>query len=96
MGCQRDTVAPVASKAIPMYESIPGSVDKAYLELAGGDHLCVQTGNGDKAVQGKYAVAWMKLFLDEDARYAPYLCGAPHDADLAGAAVSAYRSNCPS
>ena len=39
MGCQRDTVAPVSARAIPMYESIPAGVSKAYLELAGGDHL---------------------------------------------------------
>ena len=95
MGCQRDAVAPVAVRAIPMYESIPASVSKAYLELAGGDHLCVETGNGNKAIQGKYAVAWMKRFVDDDIRYSPYLCGAPHEADLRGDAVSAYRENCP-
>jgi dienelactone hydrolase len=95
VGCQRDAVAPVSARAIPIYESIPASVSKAYLELAGGDHLCVETGNGNKAVQGKYAVAWMKRFVDEDVRYSPFLCGAPHEADLRGEAVSAYRENCP-
>ena len=69
VGCQRDVVAPVAVRAIPMYESTPRSVSKAYLELAGGDHLCVETGNGNKAIQGKYAVAWMKRFVDDDVRY---------------------------
>ena len=79
-----------------MYESIPAGVSKAYLELAGGDHLCVETGNGNKAIQGKYAVAWMKRFLDEDVRYSPYLCGAPHTEDLGRAdAVSGYRETCP-
>ena len=95
VGCQRDAVAPVAVRAIPMYESIPAPVSKAYLELAGGDHLCVETGNGNKAIQGKYAVAWMKRFVDADVRYSPFLCGAPHDVDLRGNAVSAYRENCP-
>jgi len=95
MGCQYDTVAPVAARAIPIYESIPASVSKAYLELARGDHLCVETGNGNKAIQGKYAVAWAKLFLDDDGRYWPFLCGAPHAEDLRGDAVSAYRDNCP-
>jgi predicted dienelactone hydrolase len=95
VGCQRDTVAAVSQRAIPMYESIPASVSKAYLELAGGDHLCVETGNGNKAIQGKYTVAWMKRFLDDDVRYSPYLCGSPHQADLAGDAVSAYRETCP-
>ena len=95
VGCQRDTTAPVSALAIPIYANIPTSVSKAYLELAGGDHLCVETGNGNKAIQGKYAVAWLKRFVDEDVRYSPYLCGSPHDTDLTGDAVSAYRDNCP-
>ena len=95
VGCQRDAVAPVSARAIPMYSSIPAPVSKAYLELAGGDHLCVETGNGNKAVQGKYATAWLKRFVDEDVRYSPYLCGAPHEADLRGSAISAYRETCP-
>jgi hypothetical protein len=34
--------------------------------------------------------------VDEDVRYSPYLCGAPHAEDLGRAdAVSAYRENCP-
>ncbi len=95
VGCQRDVTAPVDALAIPIYANIPQSVSKAYLELAGGDHLCVETGNGNKAVQGKYAVAWLKRFVDEDVRYSPYLCGSPHAADLASDAVSGYRENCP-
>jgi hypothetical protein len=95
VGCQRDVVAPVAVRAFPMYESIPASVSKAYLELAGGDHLCVETGNGNKAIQGKYAVAWMKRFVKDDFRYSLFLFWPPHEADLRGDAVSAYRENCP-
>jgi len=95
VGCQDDSLAPVAVRAIPMYESIPASVSKAYLELAGGDHLCVETGNGNKAIQGKYVVSWMKLFVDRDVRYWPYLCGGPHAADVDGEAISAYRDTCP-
>ena len=72
VGCQRDTTAPVSALAIPIYANIPQSVSKAYLELAGGDHLCVETGNGNKAIQGKYVVAWIKRFVDEDVRYSPY------------------------
>ncbi len=95
VGCEKDVVATVDRMAIPIYESIPPSVDKAYLELAGGDHLCVETGNGDKAIQGKYVVAWAKRFLDDDTRYSPFLCGPPHDTEAPGPAISAYRDNCP-
>jgi len=95
VGCELDAVAPVDRLAIPIYESIPVSVDKGYLELAGGNHLCVETPNGNKAVQGKYAVAWMKRFVDDDTRYSRFLCGPPHAVDVAGPAVSAYRETCP-
>jgi hypothetical protein len=34
IGCQRDVVAPVSARAIPMYESILAPVSRAYPELA--------------------------------------------------------------
>jgi dienelactone hydrolase len=95
VGCEKDIVASVDRMAIPIYESISPSVDKAYLELADGDHLCVETANGNKAIQGKYVVAWAKRFIDDDTRYSPFLCGAPHDAEAPGPAISDYRDNCP-
>lgn len=37
VGCQRDAVAPACAGVIPICQSIPPSVSKAFLELAGGD-----------------------------------------------------------
>lgn len=52
-------------------------------------------GNSHYATLGKYIVAWMKAFLDPDTRYDPFLCGAPHEADLQGFEISDYRDNGP-
>ena len=98
VGCQADTTAAPAFWAIPFYNKVSASTGKAYLEVRGGSHFCVtsSTSDADKKALGKYGVAWLKRFMDEDTRYAPFLCGAPRQADVAGnAAISDYRDNCP-
>lgn len=98
VGCQADTTAAPAFWAIPFYNKVSASTGKAYLEVRGGSHFCVTsaTSDADKKALGKYGVAWLKRFMDEDTRYAPFLCGAPRQADVAGnAAISDYRDNCP-
>lgn len=88
VGCQNDAVAGVTGHAEPFYTSLPTATDKAYLEVAGGSHSCT---NSSTATVSRYAVAWMKRFLDDDTRYNAILCPAP----AAGGAISEYRSNCP-
>jgi hypothetical protein len=46
---------------------------------------------------GRYMISWFKRFMDNDSRYSPFLCGAPHQADLGGffGPFSDYRKNCP-
>lgn len=95
VACEADTVAPVAQHASPFYNNIPSTTKKAYLELANASHFCPVTGNGYTRILGKYGVAWMKRFIDNDTRYSPFLCGAPHQADLSSGQLSAYRENCP-
>lgn len=98
IGCESDSTAPVNSWSIPFYNSIPGSVKKGYLEINNGDHFCpTTTGPGSaKPILGKVGVSWMKRFIDNDTRYSPFLCGAPHQADVANTSVvSDYRENCP-
>lgn len=98
IGCESDSTAPPSSWSIPFYNSIPTSVKKGYLEVNNGDHFCA-TNSGPssaKPILGKYGVSWMKRFLDNDTRYSPFLCGAPHTTDLSNTAViSDYRANCP-
>jgi dienelactone hydrolase len=101
VGCEDDAIAPVSLHAKPFYNSLPSTISKAYLEFEGDDHFCVINGNSNYKLLGKYGVAWMKRFIDEDTRYSPYLCGAPHEEDLDGGGwwsssdISDYRDNCP-
>ena len=95
VACEADSVAPVSSHASPFYNSIPTATEKAYLEFNGADHLCPVTGNSYTRLMGKYGVAWMKRFMDNDTRYSPFLCGAPHQADLSNSQIAEYREDCP-
>jgi dienelactone hydrolase len=96
IACENDNVAPVNRHASPFFESIPGTVDKAFLEVNNASHLCPTTGStANQPLLGKYSIAWMKRFMDNDTRFSPFLCDAPHQADLAGTRISEYRENCP-
>lgn len=99
MAGQNDAVAPANTMANIFYGSFLPSLDSAYIEFKGGDHFFPnKIGTATyKPVLGKYAVSWLKRFVDGDTRYTPFLCGAPHQADLAAPAsvISAYQENCP-
>ena len=96
LACQNDTVAAVNRHASPFFESIPATTDKGFLEVKGGSHLCpISSSTANQPLLGKYSVAWMKRFMDNDTRFSPFLCDAPHQADLAGPKISAYKENCP-
>jgi len=90
--CELDAVAPVIQHASPFYNRIPNSTKKAYFEMNNGDHWCANGGNTYNALLGKYGVSWMKLHLDNDARYKPFLCGPNHTAE---SQISEHRSTCP-
>ena len=87
IGAQNDFIAPVAGHAEPFYQSLPGTLDKAYLELAGADHLAPNVPNTTIA---KYSIAWLKRFVDNDTRYEQFLCPRP-----SAPTISEYRDTCP-
>jgi dienelactone hydrolase len=94
IGAANDSVAPVRSHASPQYNSIPSSVSKMYLELRGASHFAPNTSN---TTIGRYSLAWLKRFVDNDTRYTPFLCGQPHRdyvSRLLGP-VSEDRDTCP-
>lgn len=95
LACESDSTAPVSQHASPFYNTIPNSTDKAFLEINNGSHSCANSGNSNMDLLGKYGVAWMKRFMDDDTRYSTYLCGPEHQADLSGFTISEYRENCP-
>ncbi|MFI2782207.1 bis(hydroxyethyl) terephthalate hydrolase [Streptomyces sp. ALB3] len=88
VGADGDTVASVASHSEPFYNSLPSSLDKAYLELRGASHFTPNTSNTTIA---KYSISWLKRFIDNDTRYEQFLCPIPS----ASLTIAEYRGNCP-
>jgi predicted dienelactone hydrolase len=86
IGGQQDMVAPPATMSLPFYHAVNGF--KAYLELAGAGHSFPGTANPTVAAA---MITWLKVFVDDDARYVGYIC--PHPA-VGGSAVSRFRSTC--
>jgi predicted dienelactone hydrolase len=92
IGADGDSTAPVASHARPFYASLPATTLKAYGELNGASHSTPNNGN---VPTSRYAVSWMKRFVDADTRYSPFLCGAEHASYATAAVFDRYQQNCP-
>ncbi|MEC3979318.1 alpha/beta hydrolase [Amycolatopsis sp. H20-H5] len=88
VGVQNDAIAPVANHSRPFYASLPATLDRAYLELAGGSH---STPNSPNTTIAKYSISWLKRFVDSDTRYEQFLCPIP----TGNPAISAFQGNCP-
>jgi dienelactone hydrolase len=69
IAAQSDTVAAVSSHAQPFYRSIPAGTPKTYVEVRGASHFMPAT---PPAAVKRYAVSWMKRYVDNDSRYAPF------------------------
>ncbi|MGC1511054.1 alpha/beta hydrolase [Ketobacter sp. MCCC 1A13808] len=91
IACEADVVAPVGQHASPFYNAIPDSTPKAFLEINGGSHFCANSGYSDEDLLGKYGIAWMKRFMDDDTRYSQFLCGPNHESNRN---ISEYRDTC--
>ncbi|GAB3483081.1 alpha/beta hydrolase family protein [Amycolatopsis cihanbeyliensis] len=87
IGGENDSVASVSAHSEPFYRSLPGSLDKAYMELDNAGHFFPNTPNTTMA---KYTISWLKRFIDNDTRYERFLCPAPDDRQ-----ISEYRDTCP-
>ncbi|WP_415950907.1 alpha/beta hydrolase family protein [Streptomyces sp. KLOTTS4A1] len=88
VGAEWDTIAPVATHSERFYSTLPGSLDKAYLELNGANHFTPNTSNTTIA---KYSISWLKRFIDNDTRYEQFLCPLPRPS----LTIEEYRGNCP-
>ncbi|MFF4247191.1 alpha/beta hydrolase family protein [Streptomyces sp. NPDC001822] len=88
IGADGDTVAPVATHSEPFYNSLPSSLDKAYLELRGASHF---TPNSSNTTIAKYSISWLKRFIDNDTRYEQFLCPLPSTS----LTIAEYRGTCP-
>ncbi|ETK30766.1 RICIN domain-containing protein [Microbispora sp. ATCC PTA-5024] len=84
------TVTP--SYALSAYTTIPGSVERAYVEIANEGHgFPAGGGGGNSGAFARTEMIWMKLFIDKDTRYAPFLC--PSLSNMNG--ISRYQASCP-
>ena len=70
----------VRSNAYAHYTSIPDTTTKIYMEGAGANHYySTDRYENDFDMNARYAVAFLKLYLEGDDRYASYLYGADHE-----------------
>lgn len=92
IGADGDTIAPVGVHARPFYSALPSSTAKAYGELNNGTHF---SPNSTNTPIGRYAVAWMKRFVDTDTRYSTFLCGAEHTRYATSLVFDRYNQTCP-
>lgn len=75
---EADKIAKVAEHARLHYASIPDSTIKAYLEFSGGNHFIGNNSRSSidaRSQIGRYALAWLKLYVDGDERYRPFIYG---------------------
>jgi len=75
-GADGDTVAPVATYALPFYNGLTRARDKAFVELRGADH---STFGRPHTTVAQYSISWLKRFVDDDTRYSQFLCPVPND-----------------
>ena len=85
VGCEDDETAPPDHFARAFYGTL--TAERAYVEIAGGDHACPRTPNTTVAAT---VISWLKRFVDSDTRYEPFLCPTP-----SGPAISRSESTCP-
>jgi dienelactone hydrolase len=88
IGAQNDAIAPNADHSIPFYNSLPPTLPKAFLELRGASH---NTTNSPNTTTARFAISWLKRFIDDDTRYDQFLCPTPSTSTN----ISQYRSTCP-
>ncbi|EWC60711.1 Triacylglycerol lipase precursor [Actinokineospora spheciospongiae] len=65
-----DKTASAGAHSLPFYSSMTGARERAFADVTGADHL---TFVREDPVIGALAVSWLKRFLDDDTRYAPFI-----------------------
>jgi dienelactone hydrolase len=75
IACQGDVIAPVSGHADRFWRSLAKTFPAVFVEYANTDHFCPTAMANDEtqAALGKVGVAWMKRFIDSDARYTKFV-----------------------
>ncbi|HEU4581833.1 MAG TPA: hypothetical protein VFS67_26445 [Polyangiaceae bacterium] len=65
------------------FTSIPESTPKMLFEVRGGSHSIANSPSGGNGEVGRYGLSWLKVFLEGDERYRPFLLQDPtQDSDF--------------
>lgn len=76
IAAEADRIADAQEHAWRHFNAIPRTTPKVYLEIEGGDHFIADTERGrDLSTVGRYALAWLKLYLDGEEGLRPFLFG---------------------
>jgi dienelactone hydrolase len=86
ISAKNDTVVTPASVS-SMYDDIPTTTQRAWVELAEDDHLGFTKEN---YTEMRVLIPWMKIFLDNDSRYVQFLCPMANSDN-----ISVYENSCP-
>lgn len=70
---QRDRLAPVAENARRHYDQTPATTPKLLFEVRNEGHWIANTPQGGDNAIGRLALSWLKVYLEEDLRYRPFL-----------------------
>jgi dienelactone hydrolase len=71
LSCEKDVIAPNAQHSYPFFSSLSPSLPSGQVEIGAADHFCPTT-LAKAAYQtsvSKAVIAWLKRFVDDDARY---------------------------
>ena len=83
---QHDTLVP-PSRLTGLYDTIPATTERAYLEITGAGHNYI---GRPSTTLARTMIPWLKIFVDDDTRFSQFLCPL---ADQSG--IRQYRSSCP-
>jgi len=86
ISARNDTVVTPASCS-NLYDKIPTTTQRAWVELAADDHLGFIKSN---PTEMRVLIPWMKIFLDKDTRYVQFLCPMANSSN-----ISIYKNSCP-
>jgi predicted dienelactone hydrolase len=89
VACEKDAIAPNKTHSDKFYASLSTTLPRGYVQIAGADHFCATSLSSAayRTTLAKTAIAWLKLFVDEDARYADLV-----QSGLNGAEYLAYKA----
>jgi dienelactone hydrolase len=82
VAAQKDGLVSPEGMAFPEYQSL-AATEKVYMNVAGMDHNTANDISGGGNIFARYALSWLKRYLEDDSRYLQFISGDAHKADVA-------------